>query len=492
MTGAPPIVDERTGLWANLKGGGWPLVGLVAIGAGLRLFRIDDQLWIDEFSALESISRSPLAILTEWPGYSSHILFELFASISLSIFGESPFSIRLPAAILGVAAIWLIHRLASRWYDNTVALVVAGLLTFSYHHVQFSQNARGYTMLMILFLIVTLLLDAMREEGRVRPAIGVAYGVAAALAAYSQPFGVFIAAGHLAAVLGAAALSRLRGEMFDFPVKGLVGAVILAGMITTLLYAPFVADIFQFAQGSVADPGEGPRLGFGVVVEVVEGLLAAFHGPVGLGLAAVVGLVGLLSWWRTQPLLLASFVMPLILEMVTFAAIGAGIHPRYFAIALPILFLVGGVGLVRTVSAGVGLLRLNLLWTMRTGRAVLAMIVLLSAVPLVGYYAVPKQDYLGAIEVLEARAQPGDIKVGVHLAGSIMNDFYGAGFEQVMVLDDLLRLEASGTRVWLVTTLERLLEIQDAALYAHVQRYYDLDTYLPGSVGDAAMRIYVR
>ena len=55
---------------------------LLVVAAVLRVFQINNQLWIDEVSALESIKRPAWEILTEWPGASSHILFEFLASVS--------------------------------------------------------------------------------------------------------------------------------------------------------------------------------------------------------------------------------------------------------------------------------------------------------------------------------------------------------------------------------------------------------------------------
>lgn len=489
MSPAPATQDApRHGV---LAGGGVPLLALLALAAGLRLFRINDQLWIDEFSALDAIRRPAWLVMTEWPGWASHIFFEILASLSLSVLGESPFSIRLPAAVFGVVGVWLVYRLVVRWFERRTALVVTALFTVSYHHIQFSQNARGYTTLMAFFLLTTLFLDIMRVERRARPPVIVGYAASAALTAYSQMFGAFVAAGHLVAGVATSVIARVRGRSLDFPLFGLLGAVSLAGLLTLLAYLPLIGGIFQFAETSVADPGEGPRAGAGVLFEIIEGLQAAFLGPVGLAIAVAIGVVGLTTWLRAQPFITASFVAPLVVELLVFAAMGAGIHPRYFAIALPVIFLIGGVGVVVLVTGVVERLPIGPVAARRLGNGVLVALVVMSALPLIDYYSMPKQDYLGAIEVVNASAAPGDVRVAVHLANPV-NLYYQSGFEDVMTMDELARIEAAGQRVWLITTLERLLRIQDEELYRHIQSNYERVAELPGSVGDGSMRIYMR
>src|SRR2546422_7380198 len=76
--------------------------------------------------------------------------------------------------------------------------------------------------------------------------------------------------------------------------------------------------------------------------------------------------------------------------------------------------------------------------------------------------------------------------------GHVLDGYYRAGYATVETFDDLLPLERSGRRLWLVTTLERLLRVHDAGLYDHIRRDYRRITVLPATVGDGEMRIYER
>ena len=121
----------------------------------------------------------------------------------------------------------------------------------------------------------------------------------------------------------------------------------------------------------------------------------------------------------------------------------------------------------------------------------LVVFVAASAVPLQRYYQYPKQDYLGAAAAVTARANPEDARVGIHLAGHVLQGYYGLPYLQVETVSELVSLETRYSRLWLVTTLERLLAINDAELARHIHERYRVVEVFPGTVGDGAVRLYV-
>jgi sulfoxide reductase heme-binding subunit YedZ len=58
-------------------------------------------------------------------------------------------------------------------------------------------------------------------------------------------------------------------------------------------------------------------------------------------------------------------------------------------------------------------------------------------------------------------------------------------------LANLLGVEATGPRVWVVTTLERVMAKRHLDLMGHLHQHYRLVHILPGTLGDGAMRIYI-
>ena len=73
-----------------------------------------------------------------------------------------------------------------------------------------------------------------------------------------------------------------------------------------------------------------------------------------------------------------------------------------------------------------------------------------------------------------------------------MNSHYQADYVRVDTLPELLAQEASGKRVWLVTSLERIVNVSQPDLYQYIQEHYRLLEALPGTIGDGTVRIYER
>jgi Dolichyl-phosphate-mannose-protein mannosyltransferase len=112
------------------RDGPGPALALGAILAGaaaLRFHALDTGLWHDEIL----------------------ILYTVLARLSLGLFGDGCWVLRLPAAVFGIASVGALYGLAREVTDRGEALLTAALLAFSYHHVWFSQNARGYTGLLL-------------------------------------------------------------------------------------------------------------------------------------------------------------------------------------------------------------------------------------------------------------------------------------------------------------------------------------------------------
>ena len=66
--------------------------------------------------------------------------------------------------LFGLASILALYLFGRQVTSASESLLAAALLTFSYHHVWFSQNARGYTGLLFWTLLSSwLLLRALRN-----------------------------------------------------------------------------------------------------------------------------------------------------------------------------------------------------------------------------------------------------------------------------------------------------------------------------------------
>lgn len=466
---------------------------VIIIATVLRFYHLNSQMWLDEYSAiLQTIRRPWTEIVSVYPGSASHVLYELLANWSSTLFGESAFSVRLPAALFGIAGVVVLARLGARIHTNKSGLFIAALMAVSYHHIFFSQNARGYTALIFFFLWSSFLFLQIVENRRMEAKTGLVYCLATVLTCYCQPFGVFIPVSQFLIALSLFMSDTKRGESARFPIKGYIKWMAAAGVITLILYAPFIEGMMGHARMNIEAPAEGPRFDLGLLIEILEGLSSAFFGYAGLAIATLIGALGVIIWIRIHAASFFILSLPIVIQASVFVVMGVGIHPRYFAIAIPVIYVAGGILIIYlTEYVLLRVIHNSVIRPVLHG-ALLSMLIIISAYPLIRYYSLPKQDYQGALKLVERESKPEDIRAGVQTVGTIMASYYGADYVRVDVLEDLLLLEKPGDRVWVVMTLERIMALADPGLVNHVRNNYDLLDSFPGTVGDGSIQVYVQ
>ncbi|MDH5529995.1 MAG: glycosyltransferase family 39 protein, partial [Paracoccaceae bacterium] len=216
------------------------MVVILATAAGLRFYTLDRGIWYDEMLMhISHMHLSPLQILTTFKDANNHILYTFLARLSIDALGDTVTAIRLPAALFGIASIAAIYGFARRVMSWPEALAAALLLALSYHHLWFSQNARGYTALLFFSLLSSsFLIDAMRTGSTKR---WVAYAVAGALGAFTHLTIAFLFIGHFLFFLYRAATRR--GDR-TFPLwPGIFQGFGILTLLTLVLHAIVLPDI---------------------------------------------------------------------------------------------------------------------------------------------------------------------------------------------------------------------------------------------------------
>ncbi len=168
---------------------------IAAIATAIRFYQLDAGLWVDEIMTYVNYANQPFGVLVStYDSQNHHILYSLFTHASFLIFGEGAWSLRLPAVLFGVGSILALYVFAREFVARREAVLSAALLAFSYHHVWFSQNARGYTALLFFSLLSSwMLVRALREQ---RLSLWLWYAVFAALGVYVHMTMLFMVIGH--------------------------------------------------------------------------------------------------------------------------------------------------------------------------------------------------------------------------------------------------------------------------------------------------------
>ena len=169
------------------------LLVIIAFGAALRVYELDaDSLWLDEASSVK-IARDSLSGIIETTGKDVHPPLYYFAlHYWMNLFGDSETSARLLSALFGILALLVTYLLASRLFDRATGLLAALLLALSRFHLEFSQEARMYSLLCLLGALSFYYFIKLLED-RSRLALA-GYIVASALMMYTHVYSFFILA----------------------------------------------------------------------------------------------------------------------------------------------------------------------------------------------------------------------------------------------------------------------------------------------------------
>jgi uncharacterized membrane protein len=450
----PVAGGDGVTLWATRAAAEEPtpwstLALLCGAAVVLRAIGLNGGLWYDEIMTLLLSVRSPLYdIITEFPGNNQHTLFSVLAHLSVQIFGDHPWSLRLPSVVLGVATVPVLYFFAREFSGRLEALLACLLLTTAYHHVWFSQNARGYSALAFLTVLASWLLLRLVRYARTSAAVW--YGLAAALGVYAHLTMVFLVVSH-AMLLAIAAMTWPSGAPLNRRrVRVAALAIVLAGTFTALLYSPVLLDVKQFFVDSPTPRTMAtPRW---AALELIRGLRIGL----GAGLAALVAVAffvaGVFSYLRQSWWIAAVLLLPGLVTLAGAVALGRPIFPRF-------LFFLIGFGLIVIVR---GAFEIATWLTRRRAAAgatgLVGAMAVLSIYALIPNYRYPKQDFAGAMQYVDRERADGEPIATVGVAIPIYRDYYQRTWETVRSLDDLNQLRDRAPRVWVLYTLEGYIE----------------------------------
>lgn len=129
----------------------WAVLLVAIVNRFTGLTRRD--LWYDEaftgVAVKESFHDMIIMIINDVHPPLYYLALKVFAVF----FDYSVFGIRLFSAIFGVLAVWALYLLAKQLFDRKVGLYATLVATISPFAIQYSQEARMYTMLVFLILL---------------------------------------------------------------------------------------------------------------------------------------------------------------------------------------------------------------------------------------------------------------------------------------------------------------------------------------------------
>jgi len=466
----------------------WVIIATLSLVAlVLRLWKLESDLWIDEILTLVDFVRPPLGeIVTSFASQNQHMLYSMLAHVSIDVFGESAWALRLPSVVFGVGSLWALFLLGRRVVGTREALLACALMTVSYHHLWFSQNARGYMGLLFFSTLSTWFwLEALARAGR----WWVYYALSITLGMWTHLTMAFVVTAHLLVYLTLFVFTRWDGGLVRARVSNAstrwhaVLAWLLSVTSTLQLYALAFPQFLREAFGEVSLESEWTNP-LWVLSESLRSLQVGFSG-IAVVLAGMM-LVGS-GWWsilRRDFAAAASMTAPAIICGVSMLALGHNMWPRFFFFSMGFALLIvvrGAMVIPQAVLSRVGVAPP---WQGLAGAGLATLMIAASASSLPRYYTVPKQDFTGARDFVEENLEADAAVVAVGLAGMAYGRYYAPDWlvpQNRLELDEIRRTHPS---LWLVYTLPIQLRAFHPETWDVIDADFEVVRFFPGSLGD--------
>jgi hypothetical protein len=472
------------------------LIILTIVGAFLRAYHLGSDLWLDEISPVVDYGPMPFVqVMGSYLRTNNHLLNTLLFKLSIGVFGESEWAIRLPAVLFGVATIpamyWLSRTILSRW----ASVGAAAILTASYHHVFFSQNARGYSAYLFFSIIATaLLIRAISED---RPWQWILYVLAMVFGFASLANMAFVFAGH--AVVATAAVIRVRrsGGRGTALARRLTIVFAAAGFLSFQIYAAPLPEMYAVISHLYVREATGfAPFTMEFVSEIARGLAAGFGGILPAVVLVLIGLAGIAFLFVRNPFITSALALPPVLTAVFLLARGLSFSPRFFLLLIPlaVLTIMSIVEMSWVWPPNFASIR-NAAHPRRAG-IVGFCLAFASLFTLPAYYRTPKQPYRAAIQYIESVRTPGEPVVVIYAAGTGMKYYtrrLGVSgehkYEYTRTLSAFDSLTRSG-KALVVTTFPRVIR----ADLPDVSRRLSTDWYpqrvFPATIGGGEITVW--
>ncbi len=384
-------LDSAKPLWTGVSG--LALAVMTVAAAALRfLFLTRKPFWFDECFSVEVARLSwhdMLRLL--WRREANMSLYYLLLRGWLH-FGSSPFFIRSLSVIFSLATLPAIFWVAGRLFDRRVALLAVALMGFNAYHIRYAQEARSYSLFVLLAtLSIGFFVATLREPSR-RNRVG--YLLASVLAVYAHLYALLLLGTQWLSVQGkgqrhmcSPALRRAWIWIGVASLPLLIFAAKTGAGPIRWIQRPGFHDLLKFAEHLTGNDGLPLLLLYTVAC-----------------LAALMPLQKIWDVWRLR-FLLIWLVIPVGVTLLLSLARPIFLA-RYFIFCLPALVILAAAGLAKLSSP--------LLLA-----ASVAAILLLSLQGTFSYYDhdfdLDRDDSKAAVSFILDHAQPGDAIV-FHIA----------------------------------------------------------------------------
>ncbi|MFZ1726755.1 MAG: glycosyltransferase family 39 protein [Albidovulum sp.] len=471
------------------------LGAILVLAAALRIWGLNAPLWHDEIQTLVTHVNLGWGEMIQSYSMNHHYLHNFAAKASMTLFGDAPWAVRLPAMLFGLGSLAAMWFLARDVAGSVIAHVTTLLLALSYHEIWFAQNARGYTGLALFSTLGMLLfLRGMAAPNR---KTWVLYGLCLAAAVFTHLTGAFFFMAQGLIWLFVVAARALRGQLDGAVLRLPFMGFLIGGLLVALIYLPLLpsllhtvsavsessaVDVMHEYQNPIWTAFEAIRTGIGQA-----GPIVAIVG----GAVVILSALGAIALYRDAPFFAPTTFLHIILTAGLLMAVGMRIWPRFFFVDIGFLMLLIVMGV--RLSCAVFALFLG-------GEKVSRGLFILAVVAMVAIsfwqakrnYDFPKQDLAGAYNFAENLRRPGDRVYAIGYSGQDFRDYYHADWPIIFTNDEYLAAMAMPGPVILVVGFPGRNYRDVPQLAADKDTILTEAAYFRGTLGDGDIIILKR
>lgn len=166
------------------------LIGITLLGVLFRYTFLGRPMGHDEaYTYMAFASRGMKTAITNYHLPNNHVLHTILVVISTQLFGNSPEAIRLPAFVAGIMLIPAVYLIAVKLFDQLVALTSSAIVAALPVLIDYSTTARGYSLVALFTLMLTLLFLYLLENHNLIAWIAIV--LVASLGLYTIPIMVY-------------------------------------------------------------------------------------------------------------------------------------------------------------------------------------------------------------------------------------------------------------------------------------------------------------
>lgn len=455
------------------------LLLVILLASVLRIYDLGaESLWSDEASSIHG-STQDLATVVAVSGeiHNQPPLYFAFLHFWILLFGTGEAAVRSLSAIFGIVSIFLIYKVGSELFNRKVGLISSFISSISYFHIYYSQEARSYSLLLMLTLLSFYFFIKIVNSDKRRASHFVFLLLSNTALAYTHVYGLLVIAAQVFYFL-------LFWSKYKHLRVWFLGVQVATAALFSLWVPTFLQRISRLSGGFWI-----PEASLGTIIDTIKTysgygwgeqyLFAAFLFLCFIGLLTIIRLKGEWTWWEPLQsikglgryislesrleilLLLIWFSFVIVIPSLISQFLTPIYHTRYTIGASAAFYLL--------VARGIG--SFDKRWAIYP---ILLVITLLSLPGLQYYYTHNvKEEWRGAVDFVEYNSEADDvIIICAHFTQKPFDYYYEGDLQRVGIdrnVDDPLRLAAIVDSV--IIGKERLWLVLSHAPKAHIRGY---------------------